>query len=72
MNNQRIDENENKTNNRTMNKINERLTTNTRAQINKSRIMTNWHKHIHNIRVNESRVSLLNRLKCDQPGIAHG
>jgi hypothetical protein len=29
----------------------------------------NWHKHnMHNI--NNTRVSLLNRLKCDRPGIA--
>jgi hypothetical protein len=34
-NKQRIDENENKINNRTMNKINERLITNKKAQINK-------------------------------------
>jgi hypothetical protein len=53
-----------------MHKINERLITNKRAQINKSQITTNWHKHMHNI--NKSRASLLNRLKCDRPSIAQG
>ncbi len=44
-----------------MNKINERLETNKRAQINKSRIMDNWYKHMHNI--NKSRISLLKQVE---------
>ncbi len=50
MNKQRIDENENnKINNRTMNKIIERSITNKRVQRNKKRITKNWHEHMHNI-----------------------
>jgi hypothetical protein len=60
-NKQRIDENENKINNWTMNKINERLITNKRAQINKSQITTNWHKHMHNIY--KSRAPLLKEVE---------
>jgi hypothetical protein len=40
--------NESKTNNQTMNKINERLIMN-KSTNNESRIMTNWHKHLYNI-----------------------
>ncbi len=39
--------NENKTNNRTKNKINKQLITN-KSTNNESRITTNWHKHLHN------------------------
>jgi hypothetical protein len=69
MNKQRIDESENnKINNRTRHKINERLITNKRAQINKKRITSNWHEHVCTIYI--SRVSLLIRLKYDRPGVA--